>query len=103
MGAEAALNGGRRRGRRRPPRAQPRGSGATTISVRLRSIASAVARPTRSGVTVPTHGGSRTPASAYMPASRTKPGDTTETPTPAARRSSRSASAKPRRPNFVAA
>ena len=46
--------------------------------------------------------GSFTPASRNMPASRMKPGKTVETPTPVPRRSSRSASAKPRSPNFVA-
>ena len=46
--------------------------------------------------------GSSTSASANMPASRMKPGRTTETPTPCGRRSSRSASANPRRPNLVA-
>ena len=42
------------------------------------------------------------PVSANMPASRTNPGATSDTPTPLGASSSRSASAKPRRPNFVA-
>ena len=38
-----------------------------------------------------------------MPASRMKPGEMTETPTPVPSRSCRSPKAKPRTPNFVAA
>jgi len=51
---------------------------------------------------VPTNGGSFVLDSWNMPASRMKPGSTTDTPTPSPRRSSRSPWAKPRRPNFVA-
>ena len=58
------------------------GSGATSSSARLRSIAFTTARATSSGRLVPTQGGSLAPDSANMPASLMKPGRTTETPTP---------------------
>ena len=77
-------------------------SGATSTSARLCSIARITAEATSSGVRVPTPRGSSTSASANIPASRMNPGSTTETPTPSWRRSSRSDSANPRRPNFVA-
>ncbi len=54
------------------------------------------------GVTMPTPRGSTVPDSCSMPASDTKPGTTTLTPTPAARRSPRRPWPNPRRPNFVA-
>ena len=42
------------------------------------------------------------PDSANIPASRTNPGETIETPTPVPARSARRPSAKPRSPNLVA-
>src|SRR5262249_41440633 len=78
-------------------------SGATVTSPRLPSIAVTTAAPTCSGLPVPISGGGGAPESAYIPAPLIAPGLTTETPTPAGRRSSRRHSAKPRRPNFVAA
>ena len=79
-----------------------RPSGATSTSARPRSIPRTTAAATSSGVRVPTQGGSFTPLSANRPASLTKPGNTTVTPTPLCSASSRSPEAKPRRPNFVA-
>jgi hypothetical protein len=75
----------------------------TTISPRSRSIASTTALPTSSAVRAAEPGGAAMPESANSPAPRMKPGVTTETPTPASRRSWRSPHANPRRPNFVAA
>ena len=66
------------------------GSGATSSSARLASIAFTTARATSSGRLVPTKGGSFAPDSANMPASLMKPGRITETPTPFGARSSRS-------------
>ena len=77
-------------------------TGATSTSARLLSIARITPSATCSGERVPTPRGSVAPESANIPAPRTKPGSTTETPTPALRRSSRRQSAKPRRPNLVA-
>ena len=54
------------------------------------------------GVVVPSPGGGAAPESWNMPPSLTKPGDTTETPTPCGWRSSRRAKVKPRSPNLVA-
>ena len=51
------------------------GSGATSSSARLDSIAFTTARATSSGRLVPTPGGSLAPDSANMPASRMKPGE----------------------------
>ena len=76
--------------------------GATVTSPRLCSTASITAYATSTGALVPMPGGSFTPASANIPASEMKPGRITEAPTPAARRSWRIPSAKPRSPNFVA-
>jgi len=78
------------------------GSGATSTSPRLRSMARTTASATSWGDTVPTPGGSFVPVSWNMPASRTKPGKIALTPTPLGRRSSRRLCASPRRPNFVA-
>ena len=61
-----------------------------------------IPRATSSGVLVPTPGGSTAPESANMPAPRTIPGNTHETPTPCSSRSCRSPSEKPRSPYFVA-
>ena len=77
-------------------------TGATTISARSRRMALTTASATAPGVTVPTPHGRLVPVSANMPASRTKPGDITETPMPLPRRSARNPPAKPRRPNLVA-
>ena len=76
--------------------------GATATSTWLRSIARTTAAATRSGVVVPRPAVLLAPDLANIPASRTNPGETTETPTPVPARSVRSASAKPRSPNLVA-
>ena len=59
----------------------------TTISARLRSIASITASPMSAAVRLADPGGGAMPASAKNPASRMMPGQITETPTPASRRS----------------
>ena len=82
-----------------PPRER---SEATSTSPRLRSIACTTALATSSGERVPTPGGSFTSESANMPASRMKPGNTHDTPTPPSCRSVRSAAANPRSPYLVA-
>ena len=71
----------------------------STLSLR---IAVSTAFATFAGVVVPTPGGGFAPESWNIPASRTKPGETIETPTPCGCMSSRKPKAKPRRPNFVA-
>ena len=72
------------------------------ISTLSSTIALRTASATASGVVVPISGGVLAPASANIPASRTKPGETSETPIPRGARSVRRPSAKPRRPNLVA-
>ena len=79
------------------------GVGQPRSRTRSRSIARRPRRRPAAGVPVPTPGGAFGAVSANIPASRSTPGVTTETPTPVPRRSSRRFSAKPRRPNFVAA
>lgn len=76
-------------------------SGATLISATSRSTARVTPATTCRGDTVRMPAGGFAPVSANMPASRTKPGWTIETPTPVPCRSWRSPSAKPRRPNSV--
>src|SRR5581483_9105574 len=76
--------------------------GATSISARSLRMTFTTPAATFSGVTVLTPKGSLTPVSANIPASRTKPGKTTEAPTPDRYRSQRSPLAKPRSPNLVA-
>ena len=70
-----------RDGRRTLPPAR-RPIGATSSSARLCSIARITAAATSWGDLVPTPSGSVTPVLAYIPATRMKPGATTETPTP---------------------
>ena len=77
-------------------------TGATSTSARSCSMAPSTAAATWSGVRVPMPGGSFAPESWNIPAPRMNPGETTDTPTPDGRRSSRRPSAKPRSPNFVA-
>ena len=77
-------------------------TGATSTSWRLRSIAVTTASATYSGVVVPNPGGGFAPLSWNIPASRTKPGVTSDTPIPRFHMSSRNPRAKPRSPNFVA-
>ena len=77
-------------------------NGATAISSLLRSIARTTAAETSAGVDVPRPGGGLAPDEANIPASRMKPGETSETPTPFRARSTRSPSANPRSPNLVA-
>ena len=101
--AEPAHDGRRRSGATFRETAPARwASGATSTSPRSCSIASHHRSRHILGLRVPTPGGSLTPESANMPASRMKPGNTQETPTPVPCRSVRSAAAKPRRPNLVA-
>ena len=52
------------------------------ISERLRRMARSTALATFCGVVVPIPAGAGAPESAIIPASLTKPGETTETPTP---------------------
>ena len=80
------------------------GSGATSISARSCSIARTTARGDVLGrARADVAAAARRPTRANIPASRMKPGKTTRDADAVPRRSSRRPSAKPRRPNFVAA
>ena len=80
--------------------AQP--SGATSTSARLRSIAAHDGRGDVLGRARADAGRQLAPGVGEHAGVADEAGEDVETPTPAARRSSRSDSAKPRRPNFVA-
>src|SRR5207302_10989876 len=80
----------------------PQWIGTTSISRRFFVIAVQTASATSVGVTSPAIGLGFRPVTAHIPASLTKVGLITDTPTPVPQSSSRSARPNPRMPNLVA-